>query len=179
MKIFSICFLASILFVAQVGLAQPSRTLAFDEEQTSDRTLQQTLELGHHVRFLKMLKDAGLESFLTQKNVTLLIPDESYFEEMEPSVYQEMIKDKAGLREALKAHALLGTVTEKQLAAGGSFTTQAGHSVESEMVEEELVVDGLTVLLSDVAGDGFLVHVVDDFLYTTDSDTDDDMDDEE
>lgn len=178
MKIFSICFFASILLLAQVGLAQHSE-VSFDEGQTSDRTLKQTLEMGDHSRFLNLLKKTGLESYLDQVNITFLVPDDSYFEELDPAAYQEMINNPAAVKEALEAHTLVGLHTEKMLAEGISVPTKAGHSVDSEMDEGDLMIDGMNVLLSDVMGTNFVIHVVDNFAISLESDNDDDMDSDE
>ena len=114
---------------------------------------------------MKLLEDAQLADYLSKTNITLLVPDEEWFESLPEEKYRELVLNREALREALHAHTLNGVLTETDLAAGTATSTLNQEAVTAEVDEEMgLIVNGLVVLRGDLLGTGFAVHVVDDFF---------------
>ena len=161
-----LCKLLLILLLVsfQVALAD-DLYLAADDTSTSDRNLRQILEDEGHLRFLKLLDDAQLADYLNKTNITLLIPEEAWFESLPEDKYRELVRNREALREALHAHTLIGVLTETDLSARTATTNLNQEAVTAEVDEEMgLIVNGLVVLRGDLLGTGFAVHVVDDFF---------------
>lgn len=153
-----------LLFSSQAALAD-DLYLAVDDATTSGRTLRQTLEDEGHQRFLKLLEDAQLSDYLRKTNITLLVPEEEWFESLPEDKYRELVLNREALREALHAHTLNGVLSETDLTTGTATTTLNQEAVTAEVDEEMgLIVNGLVVLRGDLLGTGFAVHVVDDFF---------------
>ena len=162
----NLCKLLLLLLLAtfQAALAD-ELYLAADDASTSDRNLRQVLEDEGHQRFLKLLEDAQLADYLSKTNITLLVPDEEWFESLPEEKYRELVLNREALREALHAHTLNGVLTETDLSSGTATTTLNQEAVTAEVDEEMgLIVNGLVVLRGDLLGTGFAVHVVDDFF---------------
>ena len=158
----NLCKLLLILLFAtsQAALAD-DLYLAADDASTSDRNLRQVLEDEGH----QLLEDAQLADYLSKTNITLLVPDEEWFESLPEEKYRELVLNREALREALHAHTLNGVLTETDLAAGTATSTLNQEAVTAEVDEEMgLIVNGLVVLRGDLLGTGFAVHVVDDFF---------------
>lgn len=148
----------------QVALAD-DLYLAAEDASPSERSLRQLLEDEGHQRFLKLLEDAQLDDYLSKTNITLLVPDEDWFESLPEDKYRQLVINREALREALHAHTLNGILTETDLSAGIATTTLNQEAVTAEVDEEMgLIVNGLVVLRGDLMGTGFAIHVVDDFF---------------
>ena len=167
---FKVRYFAFILvFFLALGpvYAQP---LALENTTGASETVGQALEAEQHTRFLKFLKDASLEDFLTRTQITLLVPDEAFFESLSDEDYQLLTSDPEVAREALNFHCLQGEFLAKQLAEGGVVMTLSGEEAVVENDEEfGLLVNGLQILRSDMVGPGFVIHVVDNFVIGSDS----------
>jgi fasciclin domain-containing protein len=159
-----------ILFLLTVALVSVRPVLAdvymaSEDAPVFDRTLRQTLSEEGHDRFLKLLEDTQLQDYLEKTNITLLVPEPEWFENISNEEYSSMILDREAVREALHAHTLNGLFRESDLSSEIRATTLSGETVNAEVDEEVgLVVNGLIVLRGDVIGQGFIIHVVDDFF---------------
>ncbi|MCA9780229.1 MAG: fasciclin domain-containing protein, partial [Candidatus Eremiobacteraeota bacterium] len=157
MKLIKLLLLA--LLASQVALAD-DLYLAAEDVSSGERTLRQTLADEGHDRFLKLLEDAQLTDYLSKTNITLLIPDEEWFQDLSEDEYQNLVTNREAVRDALHAHTLNGVLTESDLKAGTSTTTLSQEAVTAEMDEEMgLIVNGLVVLRGDLLGPGFAIHV--------------------
>lgn len=159
-----ILFLLPVFFVtAQTALADTY--FAAQEAPDPERTLRQALEEEGHTRFLKLLEDAQLQDYLDKTGITLLVPDPEWFESLSDEEYGNLVSNREAVREALHAHTLDGLYSERDLTTDAKVKSLSGEAVAIEVDEEVgLVVNGLIVLRGDIVGQGFVLHVVDDFF---------------
>lgn len=128
------------------------------------------LEKDGHPRFVALLKETGLTSYFNKGRGTYLIPSEAYFESLTSQEYAHLKSKPEALEAALQWHTLSQMLPLAQLSKVREVETVAGEMMDVEIVDEELVVGGLTVVSGDLKGNGFVIHVVDDFQVELDQD---------
>lgn len=137
---------------------------------TASSEVVTVLEKDGHVRFLALLKETGLTSYFSKGRGTYLIPSEAYFESLTSQEYTLLKSKPEALEAALQLHTLSQVLPLAQLSKTKEVETVGGEFMDVEIVDDELVVGGLTVVRGDLKGNGFVIHVVDDFQADLDQD---------
>lgn len=141
--------------------------LAAEPEMATPQTIREALQGDQHPLFLKLVSKAKLDSYLEQTGVTFLVPAEECFESLEEADFDSIAADRAALEQALKTHTLPGVFTGEELSKKETVKNLAGESLYIEITDDgEMVIDGLTVIGADLRGSNFMLHEVDDFLYS-------------
>lgn len=122
------------------------------------------------------LRDEGLDSaagivekidvsqLVGDGDFTFLAPNDDAFTSLSADDMADLLSDPSQILDTLRNHTLDGTYSAADLADMTSVDTRAGETLPVSVDGDTITIGGVTVVKSDVALTGGVIHVVDGFL---------------
>ena len=131
------------------------------------RTLPQIANKRYFGTLTAAIKAAGLLDALAGDGpFTVLAPTNAAFAKLPKGTVEDLLKpaNRAQLQAILKYHVIPGRITAAKALGAGSARTLQGASVNFEVDDGQLLVQGANVTMTDVDAKNGVVHVIDTVL---------------
>jgi transforming growth factor-beta-induced protein len=120
---------------------------------------------GSFSTLLTALDVAGLDSVLEGPGpFTVFAPTDAAFAEIPQDVLSDLLADTDLLTSVLTYHVVSGLVPAATVVGLSSATTVNGKSVEIEVVNGSVFLDGVEVVTTDIEASNGVIHVIDGVL---------------
>jgi len=108
------------------------------------------------------VKAAGLVETLSGEGpFTVFAPTDEAFAQIPAADLQALLADKASLTAVLTYHVVPGKVLAEDVVGLSSAKTVNGQSVQIKVWEGKVMVDGATVVSTDIEATNGVIHVID------------------
>lgn len=116
-----------------------------------------------HTTLWTALGTSGLDETLAEPGTfTLFAPTDAAFDNLPGALLADLLADPDGaLADVLLAHVTGSIVLSDDIADGQTTETLGATSVEFEVTEEGIFVDGIEITVADIVGINGVVHVID------------------
>lgn len=135
------------------GLAHAADTVVSVAAQASDLST-----------FSRLVKQAGLESTLSNGAYTVFAPSDDAFKAVPADKLDALAKDPEQLKALLTYHVLPGKTTSAAIGENTTPTTANGAKLALSRAGDFVTVDDAMVTKADVAAGDSVVHVIDRVL---------------
>ena len=95
---------------------------------------------------------------------TVFAPDDDAFAALPEGTVDDLLADQAALTDVLTYHVVPGRLLSPEVLASGTLTTLQGGTLDIEVVDGEVLVNGATVTAVDIQGTNGVIHVIDGVL---------------
>jgi len=120
---------------------------------------------GSFQTLVKALKAADLVGALQEEGpFTVFAPTDDAFAALPEGALAGLLRDKEALRAVLLRHVVAGRITAKGALLAGEARTLSEASIEIDLVDGRLQVDGANVVATDIAASNGVIHVLDRVL---------------
>lgn len=114
--------------------------------------------------FALALEAAGLtETFSQQGPMTVFAPSNEAFEALPTGMLDQLLNDPETLRRILAFHVVSGDVSSDQLESG-AIPTAEGSTIDVEAENDEIKVNGASVVEADLEAENGVVHIIDEVI---------------
>ncbi|MEC4717691.1 fasciclin domain-containing protein [Noviherbaspirillum sp. CPCC 100848] len=111
--------------------------------------------------FLQVVRTAGMEHILRESGpYTVFAPEDSAFQSMPRNERAQLMSDQNMARQVLSDHIVRGKVSIAEIRPGTTETID-GSEISLESDNGLVKVENASVILSDIAADNGVIHVVD------------------
>ncbi len=155
--------LAGLAFVSLPASAQMAKP-ASSNAPTMD-IVETAVAAGSFKTLATALQAAGLvEALKGDGPFTVFAPTDEAFAKLPAGTVEALLKDKAKLTAILTYHVVSGNVLAKDVVKLNSAKTLNGQSVKISTKYGKVMVDGATVVKTDIAATNGTIHVIDSVI---------------
>ena len=130
-------------------------------EQTSN-IVEVAISAGSFNTLVAALQAAGLVEVLSGEGpFTVFAPTDEAFAQIPEADLNALLADKEALTAVLTYHVVAGRVLAKDVVNLTSAQTVNGQSVEISVKDGKVMVDGATVVATDIEATNGVIHVID------------------
>jgi uncharacterized surface protein with fasciclin (FAS1) repeats len=117
---------------------------------------------GRFTTIIAALETAGMSRGLRlQGPFTLFAPSDWAFEKLPRGVLAGLLREPRHLERLLQGHLVAGTYHERDLIPFTRLRSLAGRDLHLALVEGDVLVNGITVVTTDIEAGNGVVHEVD------------------
>ncbi|MGZ8378945.1 MAG: fasciclin domain-containing protein [Gemmatirosa sp.] len=157
-----------IAAVAGIALAAPVMAQAqmqVQKEAPSQDIVQTAVAAGQFTTLATALGEAGLvETLKGTGPFTVFAPTDAAFAKLPPGTVEALLKDKAKLRAVLLYHVVPGRLMAADVLKASSLKTVGGPAAKIMMHGGAAMIDGATIVKTDVGASNGVIHVIDAVL---------------
>ncbi len=111
------------------------------------------------------MKAAGLVETLSGDGpFTVFAPTDEAFAQIPQADLEALLADKEALTAVLTYHVVAGSVFAKDVMGLSSAETVNGQSVDIKVWDGKVMIDGATVLTTDIEATNGVIHVIDQVI---------------
>jgi uncharacterized surface protein with fasciclin (FAS1) repeats len=111
------------------------------------------------------VRTAGLEATLNGPGpFTVFAPTDAAFNKLPPGTVQALLQDRAALSAVLTYHVVPGKLLATDVVARTSAVTVNGKAIAIEVVGNEVRINGVKVVTTDIQASNGVIHVIDAVL---------------
>jgi uncharacterized surface protein with fasciclin (FAS1) repeats len=140
-------------------------------QSTGDMSMENIVQIaagnGNFTTLVAAVKAAGLAETLQGNGpFTVFAPTDAAFAKLPPGTVDALLKDKEKLTAILTLHVLAARVLSNDIVAanGASPTTVNGETLQVEVRDGSVYVNGARVVTADIMASNGVIHVIDTVL---------------
>ncbi len=139
------------------------------EKPSSDEPTMNIVEIaasnGSFNTLVTAVQAAGLAETLSGKGpFTVFAPTDEAFAKIPQADLEALLADKEALTAVLTYHVVAGKVMAEDVVSLSSATTVNGQDVDIKIWDGKVMVDGATVLTTDIEATNGVIHVIDSVI---------------
>jgi uncharacterized surface protein with fasciclin (FAS1) repeats len=154
-------FLTPVLMAAMLMVSGPSGEIDTSDDPTMN-IVEVAVNAGSFNTLVAAIKAAGLVETLSEGGpFTVFAPTDEAFAQIPQADLEALLADKEALTAVLTYHVVPGKVYAKDVVNLSSATTVNGQSVDVKVWEGKVMIDGATVVSTDIEATNGIIHVID------------------
>jgi len=158
--------LTTLLSVALLGFVSPALAEHHGEKKMVKNVVEIAASNDQFSTLVAAIKAAGLAEALSGKGpFTIFAPTNQAFEKLPAGTLEKLLKpeNKGKLADILKYHVVIGKVMAAEVKPG-EMETLNGKKFTIKSAGGKVMVDGATVVKTDIKGKNGVIHVIDSVI---------------
>jgi uncharacterized surface protein with fasciclin (FAS1) repeats len=148
--------------VALLTLTLSAGTLLAAPAMSDDNIVEIAVANGNFTTLVAAVQAAGLVETLSGEGpFTVFAPTDEAFAKLPAGTVEALLKDKEKLASILTYHVVAGKVMAADVVNLESATTVNGQDVEIKVWDGKVMIDGATVVMTDIEASNGVIHVID------------------
>lgn len=134
-------------------------------ENPTMNIVETAINAGSFNTLVAAVKAAGLVETLSGDGpFTVFAPTDEAFAEIPEADLEALLADKEALTAVLTYHVVAGSVYAKDVVSLSSAETLNGQSVSIKVSDGKVMIDGATVVTTDIETTNGIIHVIDQVI---------------